>query len=482
MTALTTIDADVAIVGGGVCGCAIARRLSMQKVRVVVLERRHDVCCGASGANSGITGSGWSLARGSIEARLTVASNPRWEEIADQLALTYRRCGSLILARREEEVGEIPAMMAQAESNGVEVRQVGPDEARRMAPHADPQVYGAMLIPCEGVIDTPRVTFAYAELAALNGVKFFCSEPLLEARRRGEQGWELFTPHLKVSAGYVVNAAGLGGDVVSRILGCEEFEMTARRGEYLVFDREVGREATCILQMIPTPLTHGLMIIPTAHGGLLVGPTADDIPDKLDTATHAQVLEQVLADGRTLMPSLEERYVIKTYAGNRPHSEDGLYRIGPSEAAPNVIQVAAIRSIGVSASPALSDHVFELLCEQGLSAPARRDARERLERPRRLFDTMDFDAAAGEPLGRTVVCACEKVTAADIHAALQSPVPARSIAGIARRTHATYGRCQGSACGSGVAFIASVYRQGKAWELPVGEPEATLGVGEASHV
>ena len=147
-----------------------------------------------------------------------------------------------------------------------------------------------------------------------------------------------------------------------------------------------------------------------------------------------------------------------------------------------MIQVAAIRSIGVSASPALADYVFDLLVEQGLQAPVRRDARDRLDRPKALFETLDCESAANDPLGRTVVCACEKVTAAEIHAALQSPLPARSIGGIARRTHATYGRCQGSTCGAGVALIASLYREGEAWEVPIGEPEATLGVGKARHV
>jgi glycerol-3-phosphate dehydrogenase len=214
----------------------------------------------------------------------------------------------------------------------------------------------------------------------------------------------------------------------------------------------------------------------------LVGPTADDIDDKTDTSTHQDVLEDVLAEGRSLMPDLDEKYVIKTYAGNRPHSEDGIYRVKPSECASNVIQTVAIRSLGVGASPALADYVFDLLVEQGLHAPIQQKARDRLDRPRSLFETLDCECAANDPLGRTIVCACEKVTAAEIHAALQSPLPARSMSGIARRTHATYGRCQGSACGAGVALIASLYLEGEAWEVPVGEPEAMLGVGRAHHV
>jgi len=476
-----SIDADVLIVGGGVVGCAIARRLSLCNLDIVVVEKRHDVACACSSANSGLTGSGWSLPHGSIESKLTVSSNPRWDEIADQLCLQYNRCGSIVLARSQEEAEKIPGMIAEAKSNGVESREIDAAEVRRLAPTATEETVSGMLIPCEGVIDTPGVTFGYADLAALNGVRFFFNEPAVGAKRDGERVREVYTPHLRISPRYVVNAAGLGADVVSRVMGCEEFEMTARRGEYLVFDREVGKQVTKILQMMPTPASHGLMVIPTAHGGLLLGPTAIDIDEKSDTGTHREVLESILEVARGMMPDLDEGSVIKTYAGNRPHSEDGLYRIGQSELATNVLQCAAVRSIGVSCSPALSEYVFELLTEMGLRASVRCDAKERLDHPRRLLEDLDCEKAADDPLGQMIVCACEKVTAADIHAACQAPVPATSIAGIARRTHATYGRCQGGTCGAGVAFIASMYRDGAAWEVPVGEPEATYGVGKADH-
>lgn len=482
MSANLAVDADVLVIGAGPVGCSIAWRLSKHKARVVVVERRHDVGCGAASANSGITGSGWALAHGSIESKLTVASNPRWEEIADELALSYNRCGSIMLARSEEEAARLPGMVEEARSNGVKTERIGRGEIARLAPSATPDALAGMLIPCEGVIDTPRVTIGYAQIAALNGVRFFFNEPVIAATRNRERVLQVHTPHLKVSAAHVVIAAGLGGDTVSRILGCEDFQMTAKRGEYLIFDREVGSKVTKILQMMPNPVSHGLMIIPTAHGGLLVGPTAVDIEDKTDTSSNEDVLARILEDGRGLMPELDERFVIKSYSGNRPHSEERLYRIEPSELAANVVQCAAIRSIGVSCSPALADHVFDLLTDQGLQAPIRHDAQQRLERPRPLFETLDCESAAEDPLGKTVVCMCEKVTAAEVHAALQSPIPARSVGGVARRTHATYGRCQGAGCGAGVAFIASLYLGEEAWEVPMGEPEATLGVGKARHV
>ena len=291
MTARTTIDADVVVVGAGVVGCSIAWRLSRHDLQVVVVERRHDVGCGASSANNGIIGAGWALPHGSLISRLTVASNPRWEELSDQLCIQFKRCGSIMLARSEEEVGRLPSMVEEAKSNGVATRQIDPKEIAKLAPHATPDVFGGMVIPGEGIIDSPRVTIAYAELAETNGVQFFFSEPVISACRDKERVREIYTPNLCVRATYVVNAAGLGGDVVSRMLGCEEFQMVPKQGEYLVFDREIGRGVTCTLKMMPTPTTHGLMVIPTVHGGLLVGPTADDMDDKTDVSNHRDVLE-----------------------------------------------------------------------------------------------------------------------------------------------------------------------------------------------
>ena len=398
MSERVSLSVDVVIVGAGVVGCAIARKLSMHDARVLVLEGRHDVGCGAASANSGITGSGWSEPNGSIESQLTVASNPRWEEISEQLGVPSSVSAASFLPANEAEAELIPDKVKHAKANGVRVVELDTSEVQRLAPYASRDVTGGILIPSEGVIDSPQLTVAYAQLAEMNGVRFCFGEPLTAARRKKNVVTEVHTPHLRISTKYVINAAGLGADVVSHLMGCEDFQMVPRRGEYLVFDREIGKNVTHVLHPMPSPTAHGLMVTPTATGGLLVGPTSDDIEDKTDTATHRDTLKGILAEGQTLMPALDERRVIKSYAGNRPHSEDRLYWIGPSESASNVVQVVGIRSIGVSASPALADYVCELLVELGLKAPVRSDARQRLDRRPSLAETLDCDAAAREPL------------------------------------------------------------------------------------
>jgi glycerol-3-phosphate dehydrogenase len=233
-----------------------------------------------------------------------------------------------------------------------------------------------------------------------------------------------------------------------------------------------------VITQLPTEHTRGVMVVPSTHGSLLLGPTALDATDKSDRSTSRDVLDRVLAECRTLVPDLPSEQVIKSYAGLRPAS-DRTYRVEQSELVVNVVHACGIRSTGISSSPAIGAYVRELLVDAGLVTRPNPAAVERIERLPRLADGHGCAELARDPLGRTVICACEKVTALEIHNALRAGVPARSIAGVAKRTRATWGRCQGAACLSGVAFITSLYVDGPAWRIPWGEPAATLGTGEA---
>jgi glycerol-3-phosphate dehydrogenase len=474
-------DLDVLIVGAGVVGSAIACRLSELDAKVAVIERRHDIGDETSKSNSGIAATGWTLPAGSLEAQLVCASSPRWEDVCRRLGVPFRRCGMVAVARTHDDADRIAQLVGNAEANGVKVRPLSPEELVAAAPHATPDSAGGVEIPAEGVIDSIRLTIGYGELAATNGVRFWFGEPLLSATAVEDEVVEVRTPGTVLRPRFVVNAAGLGADAVSRILGCEDFEIIARRGEWLLLDREFGRRVPRILTMMPTERTHGIMVIPTAHGTCLLGPTAEDLDNKYDRSTRSPVLERVLGECRTLMPTIDERFVIKTFSGLRPHSER-TYRIEQSAVKRNVIQVAGIRSTGVSGSPGIADYVLGLLQEAGFDRPAKASVADSLDAPLPFSGALDCQQAASSRLGQTVVCACEKVTAAEIHRSLTSPLPARSISGIAKRTHATWGRCQGSACLSGVSFIASLYLGGEPWKLPYGEPGSTLGVARARRV
>jgi glycerol-3-phosphate dehydrogenase len=325
------------------------------------------------------------------------------------------------------------------------------------------------------VIDSIALTLGYAELAVRNGVMFHFDAPVIGARRRGESVEELHTPRFTVRPRWIVNAAGLGADHVSRLLGAEDFRVWPRRGEYLIVDREFARHIPRVITRLPTEHTRGVMVVPSTHGSVLLGPTADDAQDKLDRSTHEDVLNRVWSECCALVPSLAEAPVIKSYAGLRPAS-DRTYRVERSEQVTNLIQACGIRSTGVSASPGVGAFVRELLIDAGLECRPDPHAVDRIPKRRRFATVLDGEWAVEDPLGHTIVCACEKVTALEIHDSLRGPLPARSLAGVAKRTRATWGRCQGSECLAGVSSIASTYLDCESWQIPVSEPAATLGV------
>lgn len=470
---------DVAIVGGGVIGCALAAELSKFDLSVEVLERRHDVGDETSKSNTGITTPGWGSHVANLELELCRRASPQWEGLCERLGVPYHRCGMVALATSDADLNQIRSLLTKTRANGIEAHDLGRDALRERAPHATDEARGAIFVPAMGVVDSPRLTVAYAELAALNGVVFRFEEPLVGAEYAHDRVEAIRTTRRTLRPRFVVNAAGLRADQVSRALGCEEFRITPRRGEWLLADREVGVQTPCILAEIPNDRSAGAMVTPSTQSAVLLGPSADDQEDKADRSTHQQTLDAIFDRCGTLMPSLTRERVIKHFAGLRPHSER-LYRLERSEFASNAIQACAVRSTGISASPAIAEYLRDRLAEAGLELNPSSSATDRLPYRPRLSDDFDCEAlAAAGPFGRTVICACEKVTALELHDAFRSPIPARSIAGAAKRTRATWGRCQGAACLSGVSFIASLYLQGQAWQLPIGERNATLGVCEA---
>jgi glycerol-3-phosphate dehydrogenase len=475
---------DVVVVGAGVVGAAIARRLSLDDVRVLWLEARHDVCEGASKANSGITASGYDVDPGTLEAELILASSPRWEKLCIELDVPFRRCGSLALAFGDEDEERLEHARAQAEANGVAVRMLTGSEARAVESTASPEATAALHVPGEGIVDPIRLTIAYAEVAVRNGVELRLSTPALGFEHDGDGSIEgVRTRQGVVPCRFAVNAAGLFADELSQAAGAEEFRMWPRRGQFLLVDRAVGDRVRTVLTPVPTERTRGILAIPTTNRTLLLGPTAEDRENRDDRSTDQETLDKVFAAATRLVPGLgiERRHIIKTFAGLRP-AADRTYRVERSERVPNLVHTAGIRSTGISSSPALGERVRGLLAEAGLESRPRRGAVQRLRRVARLAE-LDADAAArlvdSDERYRVVVCACEHVSAGEIREALSSPVPATSLDAVRKRTRAAAGRCQGAYCSAGIGFLLSLANGLAPWAVPQGEPGSQWGIGEA---
>ena len=471
---------DVVIVGGGVVGCAIARRLSLTSARVALVEAAHDVGEGASKGNTGIATCGADCTPGTLEAELVTRSAPGWEALCASLDTPWERIGTLCVALTKKDEAGLDHLVSQARANGCEAERVSGETARELEPLVSARARAAVHIPADGIVDSLRLTIGYAELAAQNGVRFLLSAPVTGFEREGDLLTAVHTPRGTLRARFVINAAGVRADAVSALAGGETFRCWPRQGQYWLLDRELGARFRKVVGGVPDEHTRGIYCVPTTNRSLLLGPTADDREDPADRAVTADVLERVLAAACRLVPSVRREYAIKTFAANRPAS-DTTYRLERDRNRANLIHAAGIRSTGVSGSPAIAEHVHELLAQAG--APVldeRPDAVTALDPlPRLLHHPEPEQLFARDPRYGQVVCACEQVTAAEIAAAFGMALPPRSIDGLRKRTRATGGRCQGSVCLAGVSFLCSLHGGTLPWELAQSEPDATLGVGPA---
>jgi glycerol-3-phosphate dehydrogenase len=438
---------DVAVIGGGVVGCAVARALSACDVRTVLLEAASDVGTGTSKANTAILHTGFDAPPGSLEARLVARGYDLLGGYAAEAGIPVERTGAVLVAWSGEEWEQLPALEEKAHANGSsDVRRLGPDELYALEPHLGPEARGGLLVPREAILCPFTATLALATEAVLNGVELRLSSPVLSTARRGTEH-HLETPAGTVAARCVVNAAGLHADTVEALFGRRRFCVRPRRGELIVFDKLARSLVERVILPVPTRTTKGVLVAPTVFGNLLLGPTAVDVADREDRSTTREGLEYLLARGVRIVPALAGEEVTATYAGLRAATESSDYQVH-FDAADQYLCLGGIRSTGVSASLALAEHAVELLSSV-IALPPRAD-RRRVHMPpvgeAMLRPHEDAGRVAGNPDYGRLVCHCERVSVGEVRDALRAPIPARTLDGMRRRTRCLQGRCQGFYC------------------------------------
>jgi len=474
---LTNYAADVVVIGGGVVGAAIAARLSLTNNRVCLLEAAGDLAEGASKGNGGVANSGFDTEPGTLETQLITASCPRWETLTAQLDVPFRRIGLLSVATTDNDSQRLEERFEKATANGVRTELISRQRARELEPLLGAGCHRALWSPDDGIFDPMRLTIGYAELATYNGAEIRTRSPVVGFERDADRITDVRTPTAVISTRFVVNAAGLFADDVDALVGGDPCRMWPRHGQWWVLDREFGSRLRHVIAPVPGPDARGVYVIPTTNESALVGPTAEDREDRWDKSTDLEAAEFVFEKARELVPAASPDYAIKSFAALRAASDD-LYRVRTDGEIVNLVHATGIRSTGVSASPALADLVLELLGEAGLDPSDRAGAVTHVPAKSRFALAAD-PTALGEldPRYGQIVCACEHVSAAEIAASLQMHVPARSIAGVRKRTRATGGRCQGSVCTAGVAFICSLHMGVAPEDVPVDDGAGLLGVG-----
>jgi glycerol-3-phosphate dehydrogenase len=444
---------DVAVVGGGAVGCAVARELSLRGAHCVLIEAGPDVGAGTSKANTAILHTGFDAKPGSIESRLVARGYELLSEYAARVGIPNARLGALMVAWTSEQNEALAGVRAKAAENGHrDTRLVELEELYAREPNIGSGAEGALEIPGEGLVCPFTATLAYATEALGAGCELILNAAVTDVRPSGG-GHEIDTARGPVRAAHLVNAAGLRSDEVNAMLGHSNFRVTPRRGELIVFDKLARGLVNHVLLPVPTEKTKGVLVSPTVYGNLLLGPTADDVEDKTDRSTTATGLESLMEAGARILPRLENHEVTATYVGLRAATEHSDYQL---TARPDQRYVCAggIRSTGITGSLAIAEWVGEALADAGLdldSEPAETSIRmpnigEFGSRP-----YQEAERIAGDPDCGRIVCFCERVTRAEIDAALGSPIPPADADGLRRRTRALMGRCQGFFCGAEVA-------------------------------
>ena len=474
---------DVCVIGAGVTGSAVARELTKYDLRVCVLEKEEDVCSGTSKANSGIAHAGFDPLPGSRMAQLNVRGAELLRELHDTLDFPYRQNGALVLCFAEEDKPRLETLYQRGLANGVrELKILSGDEARAMEPALSDKVVAALCAPTSGVVCPFGLTIALAENAADNGAEFFFLTPVEAVEKEG-RGYVVRTPKGEFRADCVVNATGLYADRIHGMVSDEPLSITPRRGEYVLMDKEVGNTVNATIFQLPGKQGKGVLVTPTVHGNLLVGPSADDIGDKEDTETTYAGMDGIREKARLSVPSVPLNRMITSFAGLRAHGTTGDFVLGQPADAPGFFDVAAIESPGLTAAPAIGEWTAGQVARYLGAGPNPKfdGTRKGIPEVAKLPPEERAKLIASRPDYGRIVCRCENISEGEIRDAVRRTLGARSLDGVKRRVRQGMGRCQAGFCTPGaIAILAEelgipeerVTKNRPGSELLVGEVES----------
>ena len=439
---------DVTVIGAGVVGCAVARELTKYDLSVLVIEKEEDVCSGTSKANSGIAHAGYDAPAGSVMAAMNVRGNALIHELSRTLDFPFTGCGSLVVCFDEERRGDLETLRERGEKNGVEgLCILSGDQARAMEPALSPEVMAALYAPSAGVVCPFLMTAAFAENAAANGAQFrFLTEVTNIIKK--EEGFLLSTDRGEIAATCVVNAAGVYADRMHNLVSTDKLSITPRRGEYVLLDREVGTLVGRTIFQLPGKLGKGVLVTPTAHGNLLVGPNARDLDDKENVETTAEGLDEIKSKALRSVPGIPYRAVITAFAGLRAHEAGGDFVIGEVGDCPGFFDAAGIESPGLTSAPAIGEALARQIAEK-LNAPVKAGfiaTRKGFVQPAKLPPEVRAALIKERPDYGRIVCRCENVSEGEIVDAIRRVPGAVSLDGIKRRVRQGMGRCQAGFC------------------------------------
>lgn len=459
---------DVAIIGAGVVGSLIARELSRYELNIVLLEKCNDMAMGTSKANSAIVHAGFDSMPGSLKAKFNVEGVALMPSLCGELGVPYKNIGSLVLAFNDSQMVTLTKLLIRGNKNGVPGLQIiGQDKLRQLEPNININALGALWAPSASIICPYELNISAVENAVTNGVEFVRNFEVKNVRIEKDSNVTLFSGTESVQAKYIINAAGVYSDEIAAMFGDDKYKIIPRKGEYFLLDKTANGLVSHVVFQCPTKMGKGVLIAPTVHGNVIVGPNAIDIEDKENCATTIQGGIEIMEKARRSIITLSTREMITAFGGLRAHLECDDFIVERCPANANVINLIGIESPGLSAAPALAKYVKELFLsiagsqtEKAGFNPIRREP----VRFREMNDEQRKEIISKNSAYGRVICRCETITEGEIIDAIRAPAGAVDVDGIKRRTRAGMGRCQGGFCGSKVVEILA-----RELDIPINE-------------
>ena len=436
---------DVAVIGAGAVGCAAARELSRSELDIIVVERESDVCEGTSKANSAIIHAGFDAEPGTLKAKYNVEGNRMMDTISQELDIPFKRVGAFVVCFDEDGVDKLRTLYDRGIANGVEgMKILTGSEAHELEPALDKGVYAALYAPTSGIVCPFEMTIAYAENACANGVSFSFSTEVTGIKREGDI-FVITTSKGDVRAKTIVSCAGVYADSIHAMLEQPDFSIKARKGEYLLLDKSAGQLVSRTIFQVPTAMGKGVLVSPTAHGNLLVGPTAEDTDDKEDVSTTRAGLDSAKRVSALSVADVPYNKVITSFSGLRATGSSGDFIIRDCG---GFIEAACIESPGLSSTPAIAVSLAELVKNRLSPKDKPNFEPKRVGIPK--LASMSFEErsrlVAEHPDYGRIVCRCEQISEGEILDSIRRKPGATTLDGVKRRVRAGMGRCQAGFC------------------------------------
>ena len=446
---------DIVIIGAGISGACIARELSKYDLKVLILEKNNDVATETTKANSAIIHAGFDAKENSLMAKFNVLGNSMFDELARELNFPFKRNGSLVIARNEEELESIKALKARGEKNNVpDLYILSKDETLKLEPYLKENILGSLLAKTGAIVGPWEMTTALLENAVDNGVKVLLSEEVVDITKEDDT-FNIFTQNSEFHSKVIINCAGIHADTIHNMICEKSYKISPRKGEYFVLTKDEGEKFNHTIFQAPTSLGKGILVTPTVHGNLLVGPDAEDIYDKSSKSTSQERLKIIMETSKKTSDKINFGDQIRQFSGLRAESDRNDFIIEEDSTVKNFIDVGGIKSPGLSSAPAVALEVLDILSEN--FNLKKKEKFISSVKKYVIFSELNYQEKnkliKENPKYGRIVCKCENITEAEIIDSIHRNIGATTVDGVKRRCRPGMGTCQGAFCGPKIQEI-----------------------------